>query len=378
MATQSQLRFGKELQKLQIRDIDILIQNRIDESQNLEYKEPGKNLNTDCNDLAKAISGFLNTDGGILVYGVSEKKKNKHRIPSDIKWCNFTKERLEHILKNKVQPWEERIKIYRISSKESELEGIFVMEIPKSNNPPHMCYPSYYHRLNFETEPMTHEDVFRTFQTSWIRRTDLRRNVIEPLYSEISLNCERIDGFEVSEDSQYKNIVLQNKYLYDQVEPALKERIDEFYRRVGGLNSKLTWVHMIANRIINEELCKIFDEHKDLIKNRMDHDFLSVAFRGKDPSGRIIEIRDNVNRALLLKISPESYLQSQHRHLEVIDFEPVFHPEKVIKIPGSSFEDLWESCKSKAAKNKTYLSIWDETPKLLTLGRKVLESMFYS
>jgi len=75
MVTQSQLRFGKELGKLQIRDIHALIQNKIDESQNLEYKEPSENLNKDCNNLAQTISGFLNTDGGIIVYGVSEREE---------------------------------------------------------------------------------------------------------------------------------------------------------------------------------------------------------------------------------------------------------------------------------------------------------------
>jgi len=64
MTSQTHLRFGKELEQLKISDIELLIENKIDESQNLEYKEPTGNLQGDCDDLSKTISGFLNTDGG--------------------------------------------------------------------------------------------------------------------------------------------------------------------------------------------------------------------------------------------------------------------------------------------------------------------------
>lgn len=169
MVNPSQLRFGKELEKLQINDILVLIQNKIDESQNLEYKEPSENLDKDCNSLAETISGFLNTDGGILLYGVSEKREGAHRYPTGIEWCSTAKERLENLLKSRIQPWEEKIKIRRIASKEKEQGGIFVIEIPKSNNPPHMYNYRYYQRLNFQTQPMSHQNVLRAFQTSWTR-----------------------------------------------------------------------------------------------------------------------------------------------------------------------------------------------------------------
>jgi predicted HTH transcriptional regulator len=102
MATQSQLRFGKKLDDLTINDIHFLIENDIEESQNLEYKQPSNNIENDCNLLAERTSGFLNTDGGILIYGVTEKTEKKHRYPSDIKWCSINKERLENLLKSRI------------------------------------------------------------------------------------------------------------------------------------------------------------------------------------------------------------------------------------------------------------------------------------
>ena len=376
MANPSLLRFGKEIEKLRISDIVSLIQNKIDESHNLEYKEPSKDLNKDCNYLAKSISGFLNTDGGIIVYGVSERREGDHRYPSDVKSCDTTKERLENLLKSKIQPWEERIKIHRIKSKDNEEVGIFVLEIPKSNNPPHMYNYSYYQRLNFQTQPMSHQNVFRAFQTSWVRRRDLHLNVLEPLYSEIKLSCEEIERYEQGARSHYEGIILVNRYLYDLIESSLQKKIDEFYRRLDELNSKLGyWAHMIATKIINKELCRTFPAYRDYIEKHMENDHLFASVTVRDPSGSIkVVSKHEINGALLHLTTIKSYLQSKHRNQEVVKFNPVFHfpPRENIQISDPTFRDLWVRCQRKATRNERYHLIWNEIPELVALGRKIL------
>lgn len=377
MVNPSQLRFRKELEKLQISDIQSLIKNKVDESQNLEYKEPSKDLNEDCNNLAKAMSGFLNTDGGILVYGVSETEEGDHRYPSDIIWSDTAKERLENLLTHRIQPWEERIRIHRIKSKKNEKKGIFVIEVPKSSNPPHMYNYSYYHRLNYQTQPMTHQSVFRAFQTSWMRRRDLNQNVIEPLYSEIKLNCEKIKRYQQGEHSKYQGVILVNRYLYDLIELSLQRKIDKFYGELDELNSKLGgWTHKIATKIINKELCRTFPDYKDYIKRHMENDYLFISLSVRDPSGSIrIVSQAEINGVLLQRTTIKSYLQSRNPNQEVVEYKPYFHPSsnEEIRISASIFRDLWKRCESKAAKNKRYLSIWKETPELVALGREILE-----
>ena len=166
----SLLRFGKELTDLRLSHVQFLIDEKIDESQTLEYKKPTNNPQKDCDNIAEVIASFLNTEGGIIVYGVSEIREKEHRYPDKIVWSSCAKEKFENLLLSRVQPWNEKISINRIENENNLQEGIFIIEVPKSNNPPHMSNYIYCQRLNYQTKPMEHESVYRVFQTSWIRR----------------------------------------------------------------------------------------------------------------------------------------------------------------------------------------------------------------
>ena len=110
----------------------------------------------------------------------------------------------------------------------------------------------------------------------------------------------------------------------------------------------------------------------------MEDDNLFVSVTVRDPSGSIRVVSNNtINGALLQRTTIKSYLQSKYRYEKVVRFEPFFHrarpPTKNFKILDLDFKELWKRCKSKAAKNKTYLYIWDEIPELLALGEEILE-----
>jgi len=372
----SLLRFGKKLEDLGIGNIRSLIENRIDESQNLEYKEPSEKLQEDCNDVARTICSFLNTDGGIFIYGVSEEEKNGHRYPVDIKWCCISKERFENLLLNKVQPWEEKIKIWRIKNEKDENEGIFVLEVPKSENPPHMLFDfRYYHRLSFQTQPMAHQNVFRTFQTSWIRRREFHKSVLEPLYSEIKGNCDRISKYEQGSSVIYERVIQNRRYLYDCIEPSLQEKIDQFYAKMTGTSSKLNWKDRIATQITNEELCKVFPEKRGQIKKDIHESLLKVDVKMRYPDGSIPSVRHSLERSLFPEWDLEKYFRNCYSNAELIGWEPVLviSGESDVKILISTFKQLWDNCVSKASENEVYKSLRNDTPKLVKMGNEILE-----
>jgi len=274
---------------------------------------------------------------------------------------------------SRVRPWEKGIKIHRIRSEESERNGIFVINVPKSNNPPHMHNGRYYQRLNYSTLPMTHQNVLRAFQTSWIQRRELYQNVIMPLYSEIKENCEKIERSEQGVTSAYENIIHMNRYLYDQTEFPLQQKIDEFYKGMKKLNSKLAWSERIGTRIINEELRKVFDEQRDFIEYHMKDNNLHATVRLRYPDGHIEETAGHgISYALFLRTTPKSYLQSSITHAEVIDYKLILHAQRDREITDEDFSEIWSKCLSKAEENDVYISIRNETPRLLRLGREIL------
>lgn len=380
MTSQTYLRFGKELEQVSFRDVEFLIENRIDESQNLEYKQPTDNLQKDCDYLAKAISGFLNTGGGIIIYGVSERKDKEHCYPASMKFCDVNKERFESLLLNRVQPWEERIRIFRISNGENEQNGIFVLEIPESDNPPHMFNFAYYHRLNFQTAHMSHQDVLRAFQTSWIDRRELNQSVIQPLYSEVKENCTRLSKYESGSSAEYDSVVHVNSYLYDRMEPSLREKIAVFYAKMNKINGMLTWKEKITTRIINEHLARtrtrFFAHKREQIRGNMEANLLQVIARIRYPDRTIRQVRHTLEGALFPEPVSDlrTYFQKEHPYAEITDCESilVIPNGNPIEISQYEFELLWAECVSEAAKNKEYVSIKDETSKLLTLGGEIL------
>ena len=142
-----------------IEDIDSLITNEVEENIHLDYKAAGA---LDKNDkkrteITKDISAFANSDGGIIIYGVSEEDHKPKEI-SPIDGRIYTKEWLENVIQL-IQPRIDDLKIYPIRIGDLG-ESIYVVKIPRSGNVPHMARDKrYYKRFNFMSEPMEDYEV---------------------------------------------------------------------------------------------------------------------------------------------------------------------------------------------------------------------------
>jgi hypothetical protein len=153
--------FLKPLEELKFADIEQLKNNKICESQILDYK---KQLLAD-NKLLKQVSAFANTQGGFLIFGVEETGKGGH--PKEILGmdkAHLNKERMEQIILGNIQP---RLNVkMQVVKHQDPSKVILVVQIPNSYLKPHMNSHDnkFYKRYEFEALPMTEMEVNNAYK----------------------------------------------------------------------------------------------------------------------------------------------------------------------------------------------------------------------
>lgn len=172
--------FPKALtQQINQKDLEKFLVNKIEESQNLEYKdffkvfnrkgEINKNDNYDGDkELCKSVAGMANSEGGLIILGIKEKEEKMNgkiiRIsPEKITWgpSVVTKEQIERILTSKISYPITGIKILPVRNND---DVVFLLSIPQSVRMPHRVdEKEYYIRRNFETVPMLHFEISDSF-----------------------------------------------------------------------------------------------------------------------------------------------------------------------------------------------------------------------
>jgi len=144
-------------------DIEALIVDSESENLWLDFKDasfpPGDDFKKN---LGKYISGFSNSDGGVLVYGVKETKEGDKKFlsaPSKL-YVDYEK-RIQDLISRTTSPINSGVLVKSILSLNQERAGYVVVLIPKSENPPiqDIHQKKYFKRAGESHVPLEHYEI---------------------------------------------------------------------------------------------------------------------------------------------------------------------------------------------------------------------------
>lgn len=139
-----------------VKELYSLITNEIEESIHLDFKSAKSLDKSDRkkSDIAKDVSAFANSDGGIIIYGMNEEN-HKPKELSFVDGNLYNKEWLENVIDGNIQQRISDIEIFPIRIDNLIEKTVYIVKIPSSLHAPHMSSDKkFYRRFNFKSVPM--------------------------------------------------------------------------------------------------------------------------------------------------------------------------------------------------------------------------------
>ena len=158
----SNLFFGKELENLVYQDIIDFFVEAKEETTRIEFKgysPQSINFNENLNGVIRGICAFLNSEGGILIWGaplgVQESGQSPKIFQGSLSPLPELKEKdwLINKISDLITPLPVGIDLKIL---QSDNDVLYVFEIQESNYSPHQFKNTYYARLDGQTKPAPH------------------------------------------------------------------------------------------------------------------------------------------------------------------------------------------------------------------------------
>lgn len=141
--------------------LDYLIKSQAEESIHIEFKAGEALEQTDSKkkEIAKDVSSMSNADGGIIIYGLSEKNHKADSI-THVDGNVYSKEWLEQVINSGIKRRIPGLTIDVIRIGNKVKQSVYVVRIPRSPEAPHMAIDGrFYKRFNFESVRMEEYEV---------------------------------------------------------------------------------------------------------------------------------------------------------------------------------------------------------------------------
>jgi hypothetical protein len=143
-----------------VADVEKMIQDQVQENIHLDYKRSAavRRGSRERDELAKDVSAFANSDGGVLIYGVEEKDQLPIRVDGGVDDSECSREWIEAALMTGITPRVDDVRILPLVTTPGRT--MYVIEVAKTFRGPHQGPDKrYYKRHNFKSVPMEDYEI---------------------------------------------------------------------------------------------------------------------------------------------------------------------------------------------------------------------------
>ena len=371
-------RFFDGKKELNSEDIERFISRSIEESINLDYKDI--RAYDDSDDLAKHISSFANSEGGLIILGVSQNKIEDEKgnvikiYPKEITWgeVSLDKESLENRLITRIKPPITELVIKPVRNDENKV--VFLIDIPKSNFAPHMAADHRYHkRINFRIHAIEHYEVANLFKVNWIMKEKLVEKIYEPLSEVLEKHAKELNGYSCPFSHEVKQI-LSKTYYQIQMPWELLERIDVYIELLGELVRKDHHARKAAINIASKNILEYLKEKYDLVdKGDIVFDYVKIISE-KDQH----EVNFDVHllcQLLLRRRKLKGFLELEYWRY-TFEKVTISYFSKIYDIDLDEFDGfIWQKCLEEASKNTEIIAMRESADYLYEEAYNIIEEI---
>jgi len=152
------------------------------------------------------------------------------------------------------------LRIQPVREGNGSMKVIFLLDIPQSNNRPHMAADKRYHkRLNFRRIRMEHFEVVNLLKLRWVLNEKMIEKIYEPLASVLEKNAKEFEKYNSPNTSEIQEILSRTYYKW-RMSIELLDELDYYVSQIKVLDKKLHF----ARREIKNICCRNVLEYLDI------------------------------------------------------------------------------------------------------------------
>lgn len=195
---------------------DVLRFKGLEESIRLEFKAGALLDGSEAkwvSDLSRQTSAFANTEGGVIVLGLTEEKVGRNRVAGDLDGVpeSFSRDQIQRKIEGNVSPYLSGLRVHRVPIKSIPGRAVFIIQVPAGKTAYQANDGKYYGRSELEVKHLPDHEIRMRMAKGSVPRASL-----VPLVRTI----ESATANEAKIRAEHRGIIERNRDLTTKLEPT--------------------------------------------------------------------------------------------------------------------------------------------------------------